>query len=65
MVVKGEQISFEQVLADIRWRDNNDSTRKIAPAVPAADAVMLDNSSFMPDQTFEAALKIVSDRLGI
>ena len=65
MLAKGEQISFEQVLADIRWRDNNDSTRKIAPAVPADDAIMLDNSNFTPDQTFAAALKIVSDRLGI
>lgn len=65
LVAKGEQIGFDQVLADIRWRDNNDSTRKIAPAVPASDAVMLDNSNFAPIQTFEAALKIVSDRLGI
>jgi len=65
LLVKGEQVTFEQVLADMRWRDNNDSTREIAPAVPAPDAVMLDNSGFTPDQTFEAAMKIVSDRLGI
>lgn len=64
-ISKGEDVTYEKVLADMRWRDANDKTREIAPAVPAADAVMLDNSGLSLDETFEAALKIVKDRLGL
>ena len=65
LLAKGSSVTFEEVLSDMRWRDNNDATREIAPAIPASDAVMLDNTGFTPEQTFEAALKIVKDRLGL
>ena len=44
-------------------RDKNDSSRAVAPAIPADDAVMLDNSGFEPDDTFEAALAIIKNKL--
>lgn len=56
---KGADISFEQVLADMRTRDRNDSTRKTAPAVPAADATILDNSGMTLEETVDAAIKII------
>ena len=49
---------------EMKERDHSDSTRKIAPAVPAADAVVLDNSALDRDGTVEAALKIIADKLG-
>ena len=61
---KGEDITEEQVLADIKKRDANDSGREIAPAKPAEDAIFLDNSSLTPEQTVEAALRIVEEKLG-
>ena len=45
-------------------RDKNDSSREIAPAVPAKDAIMLDNSGFTPDETYEAALGIIKSKVG-
>ena len=54
----------EQVLADLRWRDENDQKREIAPAKPAPDAVFLDNSGLDPEETLQAALAIVRERLG-
>ena len=56
---KGENITVEQVLADMAERDKNDSTRKTAPAVPAVDAVFLDTSVYQPEETLDAALKII------
>ena len=56
---KGENITVEQVLADMAERDKNDSTRKTAPAVPAVDAVFLDTSAYQPEETLDAALKII------
>ncbi len=41
---KGMETSYESVLEDMRRRDHNDSTRAIAPAVAAPDAVLLDSS---------------------
>lgn len=41
---KGEDISLDEVYRTMTERDKNDSTRAVAPAVPAKDAVFIDNS---------------------
>ncbi len=64
LLAKGEQLTKEQVLADLRWRDENDQKREIAPAKPAPDAVFLDNSGLDPEETLQAALAVVRERLG-
>ena len=56
---KGKEVSLEQVYNEMVERDRNDSTRDIAPCVPADDAVMLDNSDLTFEQTVDAVLKIV------
>lgn len=56
---KGVPATYEEVLADMQTRDRNDATRKTAPAVPAADAVFLDNSDMTAEETVDAALKII------
>ena len=63
LVAKGENVSFEKVLEDIRRRDEADSGREIAPAKPAEDAIFLDNSTLTLAQTVEAALRIVREKL--
>ncbi|MBQ4561494.1 MAG: (d)CMP kinase [Clostridia bacterium] len=42
---KGIETTYEEVLSDMIERDRNDSTRDVAPAVPAEDAIHFDNSS--------------------
>lgn len=51
--------SYEAVLADMRRRDANDRGRTVAPAVPAKDAVLLDNSDLDAEETFAAACAII------
>ncbi|MBE6637226.1 MAG: (d)CMP kinase [Ruminococcaceae bacterium] len=60
---KGVQTTLEAVESEMLARDRNDSTRKVAPAVPAADAVILDNSDLDREGTVEAALAIIADKL--
>lgn len=60
---KGIQTTLEAVESEMLTRDKNDSTRKIAPAVAAPDAVILDNSDLDREGTVEAALKIIADKL--
>jgi cytidylate kinase len=51
----GEAVSFDDILADIRKRDERDSHRSAAPLVQAEDAVLLDTSHLSIREAFEAA----------
>jgi len=59
---KGQDVVYETVLKDIIQRDINDSTREIAPALPADDAVKLDNSALTEDETLLKAIEIIKDK---
>ncbi len=63
LTAKGVETTLEAVEAEMKSRDHNDSTRKVAPAIPAADAVMLDNSDLDREGTVEAALAIIAEKL--
>jgi len=47
---KGETVSFEEVLENVRSRDHIDSTRKESPLKQAEDAIVLDNSTMGVDE---------------
>ena len=44
LIAKGEDVTYEKVLADIKQRDYNDSTREINPLKKADDALELDTT---------------------
>lgn len=60
---QGFSADYKKVLQDMMERDARDSGRSVAPAIPAADAVILDTSDLNPDVAFEKALAIVRERL--
>lgn len=64
LVQRGQNVAYEDILSDIIARDTADSTRDIAPAVPADDAVMLDNSGFEQQDTYRAAIHIINEKTG-
>jgi CMP/dCMP kinase len=55
----GEAIAYADVLADIRRRDERDSTRAAAPLRRAHDAHLLDTTQLDIDAAFRAAVDIV------
>ena len=61
--IKGETCTYEEVLRDIRRRDEQDSNRAVAPLKAAEDAVVLDNSGYEPEDTFREALAIVERKI--
>ena len=61
---KGIETSYEDVLKDMEIRDRNDSTRETAPAVPAHDAVFIDNSSESVEETVLKIENIAKEKLG-
>ena len=62
LLEKGIEASYDEVLADMIERDKNDSSRAVAPLVPADDAVHLDNSELTLEGTVEAALAIIREK---
>lgn len=60
---RGDSSSEEDVMRDMIRRDKNDSSRAVAPLVPADDSIFLDNSDMLPEETLAAALKIIDDKL--
>lgn len=61
----GEKVPYEEILSDIKFRDENDSTRKIDPLRPAEDAVMLDNTALDLEGTLREAKRIAEGKLCI
>ena len=64
LTAKGIQTTLDEVATDMLKRDAADAGRDIAPAVPADDAVILDNSDLNEEETLEALIKIVRDKIG-
>lgn len=62
LLEKGENVKYEDVLSEMIERDNNDRNRDVAPAVPAADAIMLDNSDMSVEENIEAVLDIIKEK---
>jgi cytidylate kinase len=58
---KGEKVSFEEVLADMKQRDYNDSHREIAPLRQAEDAVLADTTKLDLAGSLELLEKIVKE----
>ena len=54
---KGLEVSFEEVLANVRQRDHIDSTRQDSPLRKADDAIELDNSNLTIDEQQEWLLE--------
>ncbi len=59
---RGDDASFEAILADIRRRDARDSGRSDAPLKAAADAVVLDTSALTVEEVVAAAIDIIERR---
>ncbi len=58
---QGEEVAYEDILADIRRRDERDSARAASPLVQAADAALLDTTQMTISQAADAARRIVEE----
>jgi len=56
------QETFEQVLADIKLRDHNDSTRAYMPLRQTEDAILIDTSDMTIDEALELLLRSIADQ---
>lgn len=59
---KGEKVNLEDIMSDIKSRDEQDMNRKVSPLVQADDAVLIDTSSLSVDEVVDAIIKIACDK---
>lgn len=59
LIEKGEKVTFEEVLEDIKQRDYNDTHRKLNPLKAAEDAIMLDTTGMTIEEVVNNILSEV------
>ena len=62
---RGQEADFDEILREIRQRDQQDQTRSIAPLRPAEDAEVLDTTNLDLQGSMEALLTLVRGRLSL
>ena len=63
LVVKDPATDYNQVLAEIKQRDYQDSHRDIAPLKPAEDSVLVDTSNLSLEQSVNKITELIKERL--
>ena len=61
---KGIDTPYEEVLADVKQRDYQDTHRAAAPLKQAEDAVLLDTSELDFEQSLDAMKQIIAKKIG-
>lgn len=63
LIEKGEDVKYEDVLADVNERDYNDSHREIAPLKPSEESVIADTSELTLDESVALIVKIIKEHM--
>lgn len=63
MISRGENVNFDDMLADIIKRDERDQNRATAPLKPAEDADLLDTTELTIDAAVQQAIALVDAKL--
>ena len=61
---KGINIPFQEIIENIKFRDNNDKTSPVAPLKQAEDAVYIDSSDMTIEEVAEEVIKIIHQKRG-
>ena len=62
---KGVHSDFAEVLADIKYRDKQDTERAVAPLRQAEDAILLDTTDLNFEESFAALSQLIMERFYI
>ena len=65
LTAKNVDTTYDEVLKDMRMRDENDTNRAAAPLRQAQDAVSVDTSDIGLEESFDRIKEIISCKLGL
>lgn len=58
-IEKKIESSYEEILENIKFRDNNDKTSKVAPLKQAKDAIYIDSSNMTIEEVVEKVISLI------
>ena len=58
---KGIDSSYEKILENVKFRDNNDMTSSVAPLKRAQDAIYIDSTNMSIDEVTNEIIKIINN----
>lgn len=64
-IVSGKEFNFDEVLAQIIERDNQDMSRELSPLKQAEDAILVDTSDINLEQSIKKLSDIIKEKLSI
>ena len=59
---KGIKIPFEEIVENIKFRDNNDKTSTVAPLKQAEDAIYIDSSNMTIEEVAKKVIEIINQK---
>ncbi len=63
LIERGDQVTYDEILKNVEYRDFIDSTREDSPLVMAEDAIAIDNSDLTLEAQFEKIFALVLQKL--
>ncbi len=63
LVAKGQNVSYEEILQQIKKRDKQDTEREIAPLKPTEDYTIIDTTNKTIEEIADNIIKIVKSKL--
>ena len=60
---KGDIVTLEEISVNLEERDRIDSTRKESPLLQTKDAILLDNSTFTPDEQLDIVYNLYLNKV--
>jgi cytidylate kinase len=64
ILLKSENISYDEVIKQLQKRDQRDKERSVAPLVAAKDAHLIDTTNINKEETLKIASSLVAKKLG-
>ncbi len=64
LVEKGTEVSFEEVLSEMKYRDKQDAEREVSPLRKADDAIVADTTELNFDESVELVSDIIRKVIG-
>ncbi len=63
LTAKNQDVSFDEILENVKNRDYIDQNREIGPLKQAKDAILVDNSNLNREEQFNLIMKLIEDKI--
>jgi cytidylate kinase len=63
LIEKGDKVTYDEILTNVKYRDHIDSTRIDSPLIKASDAIEIDNTAMTLAEQFEKVYQLALESI--